>query len=84
MIYYEVWGWDTFSSESYFCGRFISRKAAEADVNKTRRRRGERKTQVCGTPSILGIVNGVVIRPLLARFEGLLMRCFVGRIQRWR
>lgn len=29
MIYYEVWGWDTFSNESYFCGRFTSRKEAE-------------------------------------------------------
>lgn len=33
-ILYELWGWDTFSSESYFCGRFETRTEAEAE--KTR------------------------------------------------
>jgi len=28
MIYYEVWGRDTFAGETYFCGRYISRKEA--------------------------------------------------------
>lgn len=31
-ILYELWGWDTFSSESYFCGRFETRAEAEAEV----------------------------------------------------
>ncbi len=30
-ILYELWGWDTFSSESYFCGRFETRAEAEAE-----------------------------------------------------
>lgn len=33
-ILYELWGWDTFSGESYFCGRFESRE--EAEIEKAR------------------------------------------------
>lgn len=30
-ILYELWGWDTFSSESYFCGRYETQAEAEAE-----------------------------------------------------
>ena len=30
-ILYELWGWDTFSSDSCFCGRFKTRVEAEAE-----------------------------------------------------
>lgn len=33
-ILYELWGWDTFSSESYFCGRFETREEAEAEKDR--------------------------------------------------
>lgn len=33
-ILYELWGWDIFSSESYFCGRFETRAEAEAEKTK--------------------------------------------------
>ena len=28
MKYYEVWGWDTFAGEDYFCGRYLTRQEA--------------------------------------------------------
>ena len=33
---YEVWGWDTFSSESYFCGRFDTKEEALTVLNQKR------------------------------------------------
>ena len=35
---YEVWGWDTFSNEEYFCGSFKSLKEAEAEVKRCEKR----------------------------------------------
>lgn len=42
MKYYEVWGWDTFAGEDYFCGRYLTRQEAveallqkEKEVEKT-------------------------------------------------
>lgn len=34
MKYYEVWGWDTFAGEDYFCGRYTTRQAAENERRK--------------------------------------------------
>lgn len=33
-LLYELWGWDTFSGESYFCGRYETRAEAEAEKAK--------------------------------------------------
>ena len=42
-ILYELWGWDTFSGESYFCGRFESRE--EAEIEKAREEKETLKLQ---------------------------------------
>ncbi len=34
MKYYEVWGWDTFAGEDYFCGRYTSYEEAERVIRK--------------------------------------------------
>lgn len=34
MTYYEVWGYDTFASESYFCGRYSSQSEAQKVLNR--------------------------------------------------
>lgn len=34
MKHYEVWGWDTFAYEDYFCGSYSTRKEAEEYIKK--------------------------------------------------
>lgn len=38
MRYYEVWGWDTFAGEEYFCGRYNTRKEAVKELLKKEKR----------------------------------------------
>lgn len=55
MIYYEVWGWDTFAGEEYFCGRYTSRELAESVCKK--KREDVAKTQDKGLRDTFSIVE---------------------------
>lgn len=58
MRYYEVWGWDTFAGEEYFCGRYNTRKEAVKELLK--KEKGVEKTQdesIRDTYSILEVTD---------------------------
>lgn len=63
MKYYEVWGWDTFAGEEYFCGRYNTRQEAVKELSK--KEKEVKKTQDEGirdTYSIAEVTDDEIIK----------------------
>lgn len=60
MTHYEVWGWDTFSGEDYFCGRFPSREAAEAECKRNEEKAQTQSKELRDTFSIVALADGEI------------------------